>query len=92
MASHRTAILPGEATTRVLRSGPFRFSRNPLYVGLVVLDVGLALLAHSFWALAFVPIGVLAVWWGAIRPEERYLSTKFGAEYEAYRSEVRRWL
>jgi protein-S-isoprenylcysteine O-methyltransferase Ste14 len=63
-----------------------------LYVGLIALDVGWALLAQSFWALVFVPIGVAALTWGAIRPEERYLSGKFGAEYEAYRTRVRRWL
>jgi protein-S-isoprenylcysteine O-methyltransferase Ste14 len=92
MASNRTAILPGGATVLILQSGPFRLSRNPLYVGLIALDVALALLAPSFWALVFVPIGIAAITWGAIRPEERYLSGKFGAEYEAYRVRVRRWL
>jgi protein-S-isoprenylcysteine O-methyltransferase Ste14 len=92
MASNRTAILPGRATVLILQSGPFRLSRNPLYVGLIALDVALALLASSFWALVFVPIGIAAIGWGAIRPEERYLSGKFGAEYEAYRARVRRWL
>lgn len=92
MTTHRTAVLPGSATRLVLQSGPFRLSRNPLYVGLVALDLGCALLAGSFWALVFVPIGVAALWWGAIRPEERYLSGKFGAEYDAYRARVRRWL
>jgi protein-S-isoprenylcysteine O-methyltransferase Ste14 len=92
MARNRTAILPGGATALIVQSGPFRLSRNPLYVGLVVLDVAVALLAQSFWALVFVPIGVLALWWGAIRPEERYLSGKFGSEYEEYRARVRRWL
>ncbi len=92
MATNRTAVLPGGATVLILQSGPFRLSRNPLYVGLIALDVAVALLAPSFWALVFVPIGVVALSWGAIRPEERYLSDKFGSEYEAYRSRVRRWL
>jgi protein-S-isoprenylcysteine O-methyltransferase Ste14 len=92
MATHRTAVLPGAATVLVLQSGPFRVSRNPLYVGLVALDLGWALVADSFWALVFVPIGVAALWWGAVRPEERYLSAKFGAEYDTYRARVRRWL
>jgi protein-S-isoprenylcysteine O-methyltransferase Ste14 len=92
MASHRTAILPGAATNVVLRSGPFRISRNPLYLGLIALDVGLALLTPSVWALLFVPVGVAALRWGAIGPEERYLAAKFGADYEAYRTSVRRWL
>ena len=92
MASHRTAVLPGGATNVLLQSGPFRLSRNPLYVGLVALDAGLALLAGSVWALLLVPVGIAALVWGAIRPEERYLAGKFGAEYEAYRARVRRWL
>ncbi len=92
MASHRTAVLPGGATTTVLQSGPFRLSRNPLYVGLIALDLGVALLAHSFWALVLVPVGVMALTWGAIRPEERYLTGKFGSDYDAYRARVRRWL
>jgi len=92
MARHRTALLPGGSTHTILDRGPFRVSRNPLYLGLIVLDVALALLRPSFWALALVPVGVVALWWGAILPEERYLSTKFGAEYDAYRTRVRRWL
>jgi protein-S-isoprenylcysteine O-methyltransferase Ste14 len=92
MASHSTAVLPGGATTLVLQSGPFRLSRNPLYLGLIALDVGVAMLAQSFWALVFVPVGVVALTWGAIRPEERYLTGKFGPDYDAYRARVRRWL
>ena len=61
-------------------------------MGLVALDVAIALLAPSFWALVLVPLGVVALSWGAVRPEERYLSEKFGPEYEAYRARVRRWL
>ena len=92
MARHRTALLPGGATTTLLSSGPFRVSRNPLYVGLIALDIALALLAPSFWALASIPVGVLALWWGAVAPEERYLREKFGPAYEDYFRRVRRWL
>lgn len=92
MHAHRTALLPGGSTRVVIDSGPFGRSRNPLYVGLVALDIGLSLLWPSFWALVLVPVGVALLWWGAIRPEERYLSAKFGAEYADYRRRVRRWL
>ncbi|OBH01950.1 hypothetical protein A5696_12750 [Mycobacterium sp. E2699] len=92
MAANRTAILPGGSTNAVLRSGPFRVSRNPLYLGLIALDAGLALLTPSVWALLFVPVGVAVLRWGAIGPEERYLAAKFGADYDAYRTSVRRWL
>src|ERR1043165_1141713 len=56
MAHHPTALLPGGATTTVIASGPFPWSRNPLYVGLLVLSAGIALLAASAWALAALPI------------------------------------
>lgn len=91
MAVNHTAVLPGGATRTVLDRGPFRLSRNPLYVGLIVLDVALALLWPSAWALLLVPVGITVLFWGAIVPEERYLSAKFGAEYDAYRRRVRRW-
>lgn len=92
MHAHRTALLPGGSTRVVIDSGPFGLSRNPLYVGLVALDIGLSLLWPSFWALLLVPAGVALLWWGAVRPEERYLSAKFGTEYDDYRRRVRRWL
>ena len=69
--------------------GVEQLSRLQIYL---VVYVAVALLAQSFWALVFVPIGVVALSWGAIRPEERYLSGKFGSEYQAYRARVRRWL
>ena len=92
MARHRTALLPGGSTRTILDRGPFRVSRNPLYLGLIALDVALALLWPSFWALAFTPFGIWGLWWGAIVPEEHYLDAKFGAEYTAYCGRVRRWL
>lgn len=92
MARERTALLPGGSTRVILDRGPFGLSRNPLYVGLVALDLGLALLWPSAWALIFLPIGVAGLRWGAIVPEEHYLSAKFGSDYDAYRRRVRRWL
>jgi protein-S-isoprenylcysteine O-methyltransferase Ste14 len=92
MARHRTALLPGGATTTVIRTGPFARSRNPLYVGLLVLSAGLALLAASAWALVALPVEWALLRWGAVLPEERYLSEKFGPEYAAYVARVRRWI
>jgi len=92
MARHRTALLPGGATTTVISSGPFAHSRNPLYVGLLVLSAGLALLAASVWALLALPLEWALLRWGAVLPEERYLSEKFGPEYAAYLGRVRRWI
>jgi protein-S-isoprenylcysteine O-methyltransferase Ste14 len=92
MARHRTALLPGAATTTLIESGPFARSRNPLYVGLLVLSAGLALLAGSLWALVALPIEWALLRWGAVLPEERYLAAKFGTEYADYAGRVRRWL
>jgi protein-S-isoprenylcysteine O-methyltransferase Ste14 len=89
---HQTGLLPGQATHSLIDDGPFRRSRNPLYVGLLALYLGLALLAPTFWALALFPAAVLLVLWGAIRPEELYLHARFGAQYDDYARRVRRWL
>ena len=92
MAANRTALLPGGATRTILDRGPFAISRNPLYLGMAALDLGIALLWPSVWAVLFVPVGIVLVLYGAIWPEEAYLSDKFGAEYDDYRRRVRRWL
>jgi protein-S-isoprenylcysteine O-methyltransferase Ste14 len=92
MARHRTALLPGGATTTVIDSGPFARSRNPLYLGLLAGAAGVALLAGSLWALVGVPLEWALLRWGAVVPEERYLAAKFGTAYDEYSSRVRRWL
>jgi protein-S-isoprenylcysteine O-methyltransferase Ste14 len=63
-----------------------------LYVGLLALYLGLALLAPTFWGLVLFPAAVLLVLWGAIQPEERFLHERFGAQYDDYARRVRRWL
>jgi len=92
IAKHRTALLPGGATTIVIDRGPFACSRNPLYVGLLVGSAGVGLLAASVWALAALPLEWALLRWGAVVPEERYLAAKFGAAYTDYTNRVRRWL
>ncbi len=88
----RTGLLPGQASRAMIQDGPYRLSRNPLYVGLLALYLGLALLAPTFWGVVLFPAAVLLVWWGAIRPEEQFLHERFGAPYEEYAARVRRWL
>lgn len=92
LLSRRTGLLPGQATTTLVTTGVYRLSRNPLYVGFAGLHLGLGLALGSVWALAALPVAVLAVTWGAILPEEAYLAQRFGAEYADYRNKVRRWL
>jgi len=89
---HGTGLLPGQATHHIIEQGPYRLSRNPLYVGLLALYLGLALLIPTFWALALFPVAVFLLLWGAIRPEERFLHERFGAPYDEYSDRVRRWL
>jgi protein-S-isoprenylcysteine O-methyltransferase Ste14 len=91
-ARHGTGLLPGSPTEAMITKGPYRLSRNPLYVGLLALYLSLALLAGSFWTLVAFPVAVLLVLWGAIRPEERFLRERFGSAYDDYASRVRRWL
>jgi protein-S-isoprenylcysteine O-methyltransferase Ste14 len=92
IGAHRTALLPGAATTTVIDRGPFARSRNPLYVGLLVFSAGVALLAASLWALVALPVEWALLTWGAVVPEERYLTEKFGPAYAEYAARVRRWL
>jgi protein-S-isoprenylcysteine O-methyltransferase Ste14 len=91
-ARHETGLLPGSPTDAMIEEGPYRLSRNPLYVGLLALYLAIALLGGSFWALVLFPSAVLLVLWGAILPEERFLHERFGEPYDAYRRRVRRWL
>jgi protein-S-isoprenylcysteine O-methyltransferase Ste14 len=91
-ARHRTGLLPGQATTSLLTTGPYGLTRNPLYVGLLVLHAGSALVVGSLWALASLPLAWAALHWGAVLPEERYLRARLGRPYEDYGRHVRRWL
>ena len=83
---------PWTPTTAMVGAGPYRFTRNPMYLGMVLLCIGAAVLLSNWWILALTPLCALALWWFAIRPEEAYLEGKFGDGYRAYRRRVRRWL
>jgi protein-S-isoprenylcysteine O-methyltransferase Ste14 len=88
----RTSVVPSKPTTALVTSGPYRISRNPMYVGMAVLYVALALALGVIWALALVPVVLLVVDRLVIAREERYLEASFGDEYRAYKLRVRRWL
>ena len=92
MAHHRTGLLPGSATVTIISTGPFALSRNPLYVGLLALSAGLSLLAGSLGALLLLPVEWALLQWGAVLPEERYLTATFATSYVEYTRRVRRWL
>ncbi len=81
-----------EATTRIVTEGPYRLSRNPIYVGLASIHAGVGLAADSPWILAGLPPALLVIRWGVIAREEAYLERKFGEAYLAYKATARRWI
>jgi protein-S-isoprenylcysteine O-methyltransferase Ste14 len=88
----RTPVNPYRAPTALVTSGPYRFSRNPGYLGLASAYAGITLLGGAVWPFLSL-LGTLAVIdRGVIAREERYLEGKFGEEYLSYRSRTRRWL
>jgi len=87
-----TNVNPMLPTTALVTTGPFRRSRNPLYVALTLMYVGLALLTNSLWVLALLVPVLLILHYGVVRREERYLEAKFGETYRDYRAHVRRYL
>lgn len=89
---HHTTIVPHHPVTVLITSGAYRWSRNPMYTGLAITYVGGTLLVGSWWPLVLLPAVLLAVTRLVIRPEEQYLSARFGQTYADYRARVRRWL
>jgi protein-S-isoprenylcysteine O-methyltransferase Ste14 len=87
-----TNIRPDQPTLAVVSDGPFRFTRNPLYLALTGLYVGITLLADSLWPLLLLVPVLVVLQWGVVAREERYLEAKFGEPYRAYKARVRRWV
>ncbi len=87
-----TGFYAFKPTTSLITDGPFRFSRNPTYLALGLLYIGIGIALDCLWIIGML-IPLLAVMhYGVIRREERYLERKFGDEYLRYRASVRRWL
>ncbi len=87
-----TSVKPYKPTTVLLTEGPFRLTRNPLYLAMTIQYVGLALLFNALWAIALLPLALVVVHVTVIQREERYLEQQFGEEYRAYKARVRRWI
>jgi protein-S-isoprenylcysteine O-methyltransferase Ste14 len=87
-----TAIPPWEPTTALVTTGPYRFSRNPIYLSVVTLYVGIALLFAASWALVLLVPALVILHYFVIRREEAYLDRRFGETYRQYRARVRRWI
>ena len=87
-----TRVEPHKPTTAIVADGPYRFTRNPIYIGVLLGQTGLAIGFDNLWMLAMlVPLG-LVIRYGVVAREEAYLERKFGAVYRDYKSRVRRWL
>lgn len=88
----RTSVLPNRPTTAILSTGPFRYSRNPIYAGMFVMVVGFAVALDSLWQFAALAALFAVLRWGVVAREEAYLTRKFGDAYLDYARQVRRWL
>jgi len=88
----RTPVPGNKPTTAIVRTGPYRFSRNPIYLAFFALHLGLAIYVNSLWLVATLIATVAIIAVVVVPREERYLTERFGAEYVAYKACVRRWL
>jgi protein-S-isoprenylcysteine O-methyltransferase Ste14 len=87
-----SAVAPMRPTTALVTSGPFRWSRNPIYLGLALCSAGVAVGLNLLWPLLLLPIVIWVVRRWVIAREEQYLERAFGREYRRYRERVPRWL
>jgi len=87
-----TSVLPIRPSTTLVIEGPYRFTRNPMYLGLALLTIALGLFLNTWWVIILLVPALVVVQRFVIAREERYLHRRFGAAYDAYRCQVRRWL
>jgi protein-S-isoprenylcysteine O-methyltransferase Ste14 len=87
-----TALEPWKPTSALVTDGPYRFTRNPIYLGMTALYVGIALAFGVLWALILLPLVLVVIDRFVITREERYLARRFGDQYAAYRRRARRWV
>jgi protein-S-isoprenylcysteine O-methyltransferase Ste14 len=87
-----TNVDPYEPATTVVTGGPYRFTRNPIYVGFTLIYLGISALANALLPVLLLPAVQQLMRRGVIEREERYLERKFGDEYLHYKERVRRWI
>lgn len=83
---------PKQPVSTLVTTGPYRFSRNPIYLGMLLTMLGFTLLAGTLWGLLISPFLIGTITRSIIRPEENYLQGRFDGQYNLYRTLVRRWL
>jgi len=91
-AKAHAGVIPQEGSNVIVVSGLYRFSRNPMYVFMAFLYLGIASLINDPWFITILVPVLLVVRYGVIGPEEVYLTKKFGKTYTDYKESVRRWI
>jgi protein-S-isoprenylcysteine O-methyltransferase Ste14 len=86
-----TPVPARKPTTAIVQTGPYRFSRNPIYVAFSLLQLGIAIWVGSWWLVATLAAAIAIIHYVVVPKEERYLEARFGAEYRDYKASVRRW-
>ena len=88
----RTTTVPGKTSAKLVTWGPYRFTRNPMYLGLTLAYLGEAGLLKQIWPIVLLPLTIAYLNWTVIPVEEAKLKEVFQSEYEQYRARVRRWI
>ncbi|HXU68470.1 MAG TPA: isoprenylcysteine carboxylmethyltransferase family protein [Polyangia bacterium] len=83
---------PWKPSPSLVLRGPYRFTRNPMYVGMFLLQIGIGLLSHNLWIVLLAVATLLIIHYTAVLHEEAYLEDKFGDDYRAFKRRVRRYL
>ena len=92
MRAGNASIPTGKPTETIVTNGPYKYSRNPIYLSMLLLQIGVGIWTNSFWFIGLAVLFAVLLWWGVISREEQYLGRKFGDEYLQYRAGVRRWI
>jgi protein-S-isoprenylcysteine O-methyltransferase Ste14 len=87
-----TPVPGNQPTTAIVKAGPYRFSRNPIYLAFSLFQIGIALAVNDAWILATLLPAISVISFVVIPREERYLEARFGEEYARYKANIRRWL
>lgn len=92
MARAKTTIMPHRGSDHLVTSGPFSFTRNPIYLGNTMLMIGIGLIAGIVWFVLLAPVAAFVTQKLAIEREEQHLEIRFGKKYRDYAKKVRRWI
>lgn len=87
-----TTIMANRVSDHLVTTGPFSFTRNPIYLGNTLFVIGIGLIAGIVWLVLLAPVAAFATLKLAIEPEERHLAIRFGKKYRDYAKKVRRWI